>query len=358
MGPTIRKVGVATLLAFLVGACKQVAASERTADTADASKVHVTDAAVAERAFPKVLRLTGSLTAHQASNVATDAAGRVLETLVERGSVVEKGAILARLDASDAALAAREAAAAADTASTSNDRARADCDRADKLVSSGAISRAEYDQVRAGCATASSSLDGARARAARAKKHLGDTVIRAPFSGVVAERFVSVGEYVGPGTRIARIVQADPLRVEFAVPEAATGQLAVGQKRTFSVAALPAERFGATVRFVGPAIEAQTRNLLVEAVVDVADERLKPGGFVSTRLVLGEQRLPAVPEGALREDGSGARVFVVADGVLQERLVTLGERDGGFAAVLKGVAPGEHVVTDPSADLRDGVKVR
>jgi membrane fusion protein (multidrug efflux system) len=350
--------GPAAALALVIQpvACARAEAAPQRAISARAP-VEVMTADVVERKFPKSLILTGSLAPNQSSRVATNRAGKVVKTYVERGTVVQQGDVLARLDADDAALVAAEARASAENARTQDRQAQLDCERAEQLFARNVISRAAYDQAKTGCDAASTSVEAAQARALLASRNVTDSVIRAPFAGQVVERFVSVGEYVAPGTPIARIIQVDPMRIELSVPETASGELSVRQRLDFSVAALPGERFEAKVRYIAPAIEGRSRNLTIEAVLDQPDPRLKPGMFVTTRLVIGQERALAVPASAVRGDAQSARAWVKLGHHLEERVIALGQRDGGVVAVKSGLARGERVVADPSPDQYDGQAV-
>lgn len=336
-------------------ACARAEAAPSREDGSPA--VRVTTATVTERKLPKSALLTGSLEAHASSDVAAEGAGKVIFAKVERGDQVKKGTILARLDASEAALAAAEAGAAADAARTQETHARLECERSKRLAEQNVISRAEWDRVRAGCDTATSSRSAAQARAARARRQVADSVVRAPFDGVVVERFVDVGEFVAPGTRIARIVQSDPIRVQLSLPETLVGQVHTGQKIDFSVAILPDEEFSATVRYISPALEERDRSLTLEAVLNGTDARLKPGMFVTAKVAVGAEQSLAVPRSALVTDGATPRLFVVREKQLEVRVVSIGQRDGEWVAVNKGIAGGESVVVQPAADLRDGMRV-
>src|SRR5262249_19797170 len=127
----------------------------------------------------------------------------------------------------------------------------------------------------------------------------------------------------------------------------------------FQVAAWPSETFTGRVRFVGAAVRRATRDLLVEALVPNPDERLRPGMFASAEVVLGHTVLPVVPQTAVRSDEHAGtdRVFGVADGRLEERLVHKGPASGDAVAIRDGLEDGERVVRAPSAELRDGLRV-
>jgi membrane fusion protein, multidrug efflux system len=348
----------AVALAALAVACASAEAAPKATSEKTIERATLTTADVVERSFPKTLLLTGSLVPNQSASVAADGAGKVVETFVERGTTVKRGQILARLDASEAALAQAEARAGVDAAHTREQNARLECERAEQLLAREVISRAAYDQAKANCDGADSGLDLARVHASRAAKKIGDSLIRAPFSGVVVERFVSTGEYVLPGSRVARIIQVDPMRVELSAPEVLSGRLGPGQSVSFTVASLPEESFAATLRYVAPAVEDRSRNLTVEALIDRPDPRLRPGMFATTRLVIGRENALAIPERAIGGDRSSPRAWVLSGDRIEERVLSLGEKDGTMTMVKKGLASGERIVVGPSAGLQDGLRVR
>lgn len=339
-------------------ACARAEAAPAPPPSAAAEPVALETVEAAEAPFQRTTLLSGSLVAHQRAEIAADTAGKVLETRVERGDRVEKGAVLARIDTRDGALVAAEASAALGAARTQERHARLECDRAARLLQHGVISQAERDRQQAACDSSVAATRAAAARAARAGKQVSDGAVRAPFAGVVAERAVSAGDFVAPGRPVVVLVQRDPLRVELSVPEAAATRVAVGQPIAFGVAPLSGARFRATVRFVGPSLDPRTRNLTIEALVDGDDARLLPGMFATARLPVGEQRLVAVPASAVTKRGESARVFVVLDGQVRERVVQLGEAEGDRVAVVKGLRAGERVVVRPAPEVADGTRVK
>jgi membrane fusion protein (multidrug efflux system) len=338
--------------------CARAGASERAAGHDAEAALAVTTAVVARRPVTRALTLTGTLTPNRKSDVAADATGKVTAASIERGTVVAAGAALVRLDRRGAALTEEEARAQADAARTQQALADTECARADKLFAGGAINQAEHDRARAQCDAARAQALAASARARQASKSLGDAVVRAPFPGVIADRLVAEGEYVRPDTRVATLVEIDPLRLELSVPEAAVAALERSAQVDFEVAAFPGETFHGKVRYVGPSVRRQSRDLIVEAVVANPGRRLLPGMFATARLVLGQEPQPVVPAAACKRDGEVDRVYVVANGRAEERLVSLGAREADGFTVLSGLAAGERVIAPLVPGLRDGAKVR
>jgi RND family efflux transporter MFP subunit len=355
----------------------------------------VTTAVVEEREVPAALEVTGTLVADATTAVAPDADGRVTAIAVERGSVVAAGAVLARLDPAEARNQLREAeATAAQTAArlglepggtfdpretpearkaqAAVERAAIEYQRYARLVDMGAVSRSDYDSRRTEFLTAQAqheavvnherqlyqALGAQRARVAIAAKALGDTAVRAPYAGLIAERQVHVGDYVRRGQPIATLMRVDPLRIELAVPEGAVAAVHPRQRVAFEVQTYPGRQFEGRIAYVGPALRAEARALVVEAVVPNPDGLLRPGLFASARVELpAGTPTPFVPAAAVQIEAGVARLFVVAGGRAELRFVQLGRPGHGGVEVLRGVRAGERVALDGHDRLADGAAV-
>lgn len=351
---------VASLTAVLASGCKKPEGkAELTSAQHETPAVSVETAAAVERAMPEHLVLTGTLRASQESEVAADAAGKVTATFVERGQAVKKGTTLAVLDSRGAAITATAMTAQSNLAQAQLEQAKRECERVKALKDSGAISQAEYDRVTAQCQTTQFQVAAAQAQAQNAAKIVGDAVIKAPFDGVVGERYVNVGQYVQPSTKIVSLYTPDPLRLELTVPEQNIGGLAPDMPVTFTVTAYDDRKFDASVKFIAPNVRPTTRDLVVEALAPNAEGKLRPGMFALARLKVGEKKMTTVPADAVKKgDGGDARVFVVVDKTVQERVVQVASEAEGRVGIAVGVKPGENVVLNPGADVRDGAKVK
>jgi RND family efflux transporter MFP subunit len=347
--------------ALALGALAAAAAgchSPAQAKTEDAAPpVHVETAAVSDLEVPVVLRLTGTLRGMKEADLAANAAGRVIRTAAERGDEVKEGAVLAQLDTSAAALSLLEARVQVKSSQTQEDINQADCARYEQLKAKGAVSALEYDQATAKCKTAPLGLEAAQARQNIAAKNVGDGTIRAPFAGIISERYVDVGEYVQPASKVVSIAQVGELRLELTVPEANLAQLKLGADTSFTVAAYPDKTFHGAVRFIAGSVRATTRDLVAEAVVPNADKLLRPGMFADVALAVGSERLPSVPVGAVFERLDKKRVYVVADGHLQERVLQYGPEQAGRLSVHYGVKAGDKVVVSKLDGLLNGARV-
>lgn len=343
----------------LLAACKRPGKdAPTTGDNAADLAVHVESAPATEIEVPIQLRLSGSLKGMREADLAANATGRVTKTFVERGDQVQAGQIVAQIDTSNAALLLAEAHVQVDTSRAQEDINQTDCKRAEELFAKSAISAAEYDNTTAKCKTAPLGLKAAEARQTTVAKTVGDGAIRAPFSGVVSERFVEVGTYVKAESRVISLAQTRELRLEFTVPEANVGDVKQGADVGFSVAAYTDKTFHGTVRFVSGSVRAATRDLVVEAIVDNADKKLFPGMFADVSLSTGTRRLPSVPLSAVFERQDKRRVFAVKDSRLEERVLQPGPESNGRLSIESGVTSGETVVTANADQLTNGARVQ
>lgn len=361
----------------------------------DRAPVPVRVVAAEEAAVGTVLRVTGTLTADEEADVAAETAGRVIAVGVERGSRVRAGDMLVALLSTEAQAQAEEAEAnvaqlearlglapgslfdvegvpEVNSARTARDLAEADFARIRNLLEQRVVSQAEYDLRRTQAEAARSQadaahntarqlyrqLEAARARSALARKALSDTVVRAPFSGQVAGRTVSVGDFVTRGMKVATLVRITPLRVELTVPEQSIRHVKAGQPVRLAVDAYPGRVFDAQVRFIAPALMAAQRALMVEAVAANDDGALKPGMFATARIELpATASAVVVPTAAVRSTGGISHVFVIHGDRAERRLVTPGAVSGDRTEILKGLAAGEHVALGDLAALTDGALV-
>jgi RND family efflux transporter MFP subunit len=349
--------GALLATAALATACKRPDDAAAAVPHETSAPIHVETATVAQRPMPELLTLTGTLRASQSTELAADVNGKVTQTFVERGQTVKRGQLIALVDSRFASFAATAAQAQAKVAQSQLEQAKRECERVKHLLDTGAISQAEYDRQTAQCTSQQFSAEAAEAQVQTATKTLGDSNIRSPFDGVIGERFINVGQYVQPQTRVASIYNPDPLRLELTVPEANVASIQPDMSVAFTVMAFGDQRFSGNVKYISPNIRESSRDLVIEAVVPNGDMKLKPGMFAVARIELGDKVRPVVPSAAVVKDDTGARVFAVQDHVVQERLVQVGESQGDVIAVVSGVKPGESVVIKPGPDVRDGARV-
>lgn len=344
--------------AVLLAACdKKPEATPATTESAQkvVTPVKGSTATITERAVPRFLRVTGQLIGRNDAVIAADAIGKVLDAPVERGSVVKAGDVLVKLDERQAKLALAEAEASLELARARLLLAKNEKERNAPLAQKRAIAEADFQKLVTDTTAREAEVAASLARRDMTQKTLTDSVIRAPFAGVVAERMVEPGEYVKSDSKVARVVDLATLRLVLNVPETEVGALAVGQTVEFTTAAFPTRTFTGTLRFLGAAMREASRDLVVEATVENTDGTLRPGFFCNARILLSEETATVVPVEALRVEGSRRKLFVIEkNNTLSERLVEVGENREGFIEIRRGATAGESVLLKPGPEAVDG----
>lgn len=333
-------------------------AGAKKADLVALPPVKVETGDVQHQKMPKYLTLTGSIAADRQSDIAANVSGRVTNVYVERGMPVKLGQVIAVVDSRAAGFQAAAATAQSQAAQTQVQLAKQDCDRADTLFAQGAIAKSEFERLKTQCTAQLYNANAAQANADLANKVAGDTIIRAPFDGIVGERFVNVGEYVQPPTRVASIFSVNPVRVTLSVPEPAVALVKEGQELKLSVSSYPNREFAAVVRFISPTLRTNTRDLIVEASAKNDDLALRPGMFATARLSVGDEEQPTVPVSAIKADGTVKRMFLARNGQAFELVVRTGVEKEGRVAVLEPLAAGDKVILSPPPGLHDGSSIQ
>ena len=385
-----------TVLALVAAGCRMGGNSEASAAaSSDVRTVKATTATAIEKPLSRFVAATGTLTAADRADVSAEVAGRVVATPVERGTLVTEGAELIRISDAEVRAQVQEAEANAAqiqarlgfanasfdidhvpevaNAKASDDLAQADFARARMLNDRQLLSAADFDRSRTQAEAARRQYDIARnnaeqqyqsllaaqARLTLARKALTDTVVRAPFAGAVEQRLVSVGDYVSRGTKVASVVRINPMRVELTVPGQYLASLAPGRTVALEVDAYPGKTFTGQIRYVSPSLKADSRALVIEAVVPNETGELKPGLFATAQIEQASAT-PAilVPATAIRTTTGTSRVYVVSSaGTVEERIVTTGQTAGDLVEITTGLARGETVATSNVAQLGDGVRI-
>jgi membrane fusion protein, multidrug efflux system len=336
-----------------VGACKKPETPAKVLEK-EPPPVEVQLGKVDRRSMPNIVPLLGNVVADRQSEVAANVAGRVVLAPIERGQSVKVGATLAMVDSKAANLSAEAAASQAELADTQSRQAHADCERSDRLLAQGAIGQAEYERQRSQCKAQEFQASAARAQAGLSAKLASDAIVRAPFSGVIGERYVNAGEYVQASTRVASMYSLDPVRITISVPERGVALVHTGVTLNFQVAAYPDRLFPATVQYVSPALRTAQRDLLVEAKAPNPDGVLRPGMFATVQAKLGEETVATVPEDAIRTEGDVRRMFLARDGRAFELVVRTGITRESRTVIYEDLAVDTAVIRQPPAGLHDG----
>ena len=305
------------------------------------------------------IEASGELIARQHAQIASEVSGRITQIVLDEGSATEAGATVLEIDPERRQLELMTTRAGLVEARTTLVDQRRDTERVRELHRRNVASESELGQAETKLQLADSRVSAARARAGVAERALADATVRAPFKGLVAERFVSVGEFVQPGTKLFELVSLHPIEVEFRLAEIDSSRVEVGQRVAVRVAPYPDEVFEAHVTVISPTIDVRTRTLRVKAALENLEGRLRPGLFA--RADLGVSRRSGalmVPEEAILQRSDGSVVFrMVGQDRVQRRVVETGVYHKGLVEVLSGLDAQDHVVTRGHTSLVEGSTV-
>lgn len=283
----------------------------------------------------------GQVEAIQAIELRPEIEGRIVAIPVTEGREVPAGAPLVRIDEQE--LKAQVAKAEAD-----RDLAQQALARTKDLLAQEASSTSDLEKAEATARSTQAELDLLTLR-------LGRTTVRAPFAGVVGQRFVSLGDYVTTSTRLLSLQTVNPQRVAFTVPERYASRLKRGQRVVFRVASLPGQEFEGTVDFVDPVVQLPGRTILIKAIVPNGRRQLAAGMFAEARLATEVRpRAVVVPEDALLPLQGAFFIWVNKDGKATRRQVGIGVRTPGFVEIRSGVEANEQVVVGGQERLFEG----
>lgn len=294
------------------------------------------------------LNTVGSLVAVSGIDVSNEIAGKVKAIHFISGEFVQQGRLLVELDSSidDAELKGLRA---------EEQLAQVRFDRSAKLIEKHYASKSDYDQNRA-------LLSQAKALVAAKQEVINKKRIHAPFSGELGIHLVNVGQYLPAGTGMVSLQTLAPIYADFNVPEAHLASLASGQKLTLTVQAYPNREFSGEITAINPQVDVGTRTVKIRATLANPEHLLRPGMFTDVRILLSEQRqVLTLPDTAITYNPYGDSVFTVTSGekglTVQLKQVATGETRDGRIEIIKGLNPGERVVSAGQVKLRNGMVV-
>jgi membrane fusion protein (multidrug efflux system) len=347
--------GVMLICGLILQACGQ----EDSATVAEVLRPPVMVVTSELRDVADRLRATGQLMAKAEATIAAQVKGQVTEIRVKEGEAVEAGTVLLVIDPERRELEVASAQAQLAEAQAELAVAKRNYQRTKRLSKDNVASEARLDEDRTRESLARSAANGAEARLGLARRALEDSTVSAPFSGLIARRHVSVGEYLSIGAALFDLVALDPIEVEFNLAEVDSSKVALGHPVEISIAPYPDETFAATVSVISPTIDPRTRTLRVKAELPNPDGRIRPGLFAHTDLGVSERLgVIVVPDDAVVQRADGAVVFRLDDsGRAERRLVETGVQLDGWVEVSSGLSPGDVVVVRGQTRIDDGVAV-
>jgi RND family efflux transporter MFP subunit len=304
--------------------------------------------------------ISGELKAEKEATVRAEVGGSMVEVAVLEAQAVQKGALLGRIETRTLEDARQSASSAVRSAENQLSVARREAERTEKLVSAGALASRDLDVVQNSVTAAEAQLADARARLASAERALGDTVIRAPFQGIVSKRSVNTGDVVSSGTELFRIIDPSSMRLDAAVPSEDLNALRVGAIVEFTVRGYGTP-FQGRIERIAPQADAATRQVPIYVAIPNVGGRLVAGLFAEGRVVSQSASGIVVPSNAVNvTDPAMPWVLRVTNGRTERVNVKLGLRDPRteLVNVASGLNDGDVVLRGASQGITPGTAVK
>ena len=306
--------------------------------------LNVRGVVIGEQLITDALAMSGSLVPDEEVSLSFETSGKITDIYFKEGSMVEKGQLLAKIN--DAPLQAELRRKEAQLR-LMQDRVF----RAKALLEKEAVSKEAFQEAEANLSALKAEIDGVKAEIAQ-------TELRAPFSGVIGLRQVSVGAYATTQTAVAMLTKRSPLKVEFSVPERYAGTLPDGASLEFTVEGDLTPRM-AKVYASDSRVDENTRTFTVRALYDNKDGKLVPGRYASVRLTTREySNALAVPSEAIVSEMGIDKVYLYRNGKAEPVEITKGLRTDAQVQVLRGLSVGDTVITSGTMQLRAGQRVK
>ncbi len=297
---------------------------------------------VVEEAFTTQFTSNGVLEPIKELSYVSDVAGRVVRIAVEKGDRVQKGQTLVQVD--DEMLKADYAAS-----ESAYKALKTDYERFSTSKESGGVSAQQLDNIR-------TQLIAAESRLVSSKRRLADATVKAPIAGYINERYIEVGAYLNPGTRLFDLVDDSKFKLKCTVTEAQVLQIKKGQSVSVTCDAFPDQSYTGILSFIGKKVGAGL-NYPVEIILPSGKE-LMSGLYVSAQF--GSQRQQKgllIPRNAVSGSVKSASVYVVEAGIAHRHNVIIGSLVGSRVEVTKGLQAGDSIVVAGLIDVSDGVNV-
>lgn len=318
-------------------------AAKAAADKKDDKKLPVEIALAKKGSISSWILTTATLEPDSQVTLVSETNGTVEKLYVEEGSVVREGQIIVQL-------AAREKQLALQKANIRLQNATMELDRRQKSYNQKIISQSEYDKAKF-------EMEVAESEKKSAEVEMDRITIRAPFSGIITERFIEKGQTIQVQTQLFTLVDRDPLKAKIYLPEKEIFGIQENQIVNLALNAQKDVKFQGRVRQVNPSVDPKTGTVKVTVEVTQAPEAVRPGSFIDVKLVTQRHEDSIlIPKKALVEEAGEKYVFVISKGAATRKNVEIGFMDDQNAEILNGVNTGDSVVIAGQGSLRDGIK--
>ncbi|MEZ4772601.1 MAG: efflux RND transporter periplasmic adaptor subunit [Bacteroidia bacterium] len=316
-------------LFFASSSTPQSPTSQQRTASASAGAIPVNIYLAKEEVTDNTVYASGTIVANEEVELKSEVSGRLIKLYFKEGSFVQKGQLIAKLNDDELVAQLKKLDYEEQLAKQIEARQK-------KLLDINAISKEEYD-------IAMNQVNTLSADKELLQVQLAKTAIRAPFSGRIGLKNISEGAYITPAVIIAQIIQTNPVKIDFPVPEKYASMIQNGQKVSFSIDGSE-NIFEATVLAVDPRVDEDLRTLMIRASYNNTNGRLLPGMFVRVTVPLGSEKSIMVPSEAIVPILKGKKVYLMKEGKATEAIVQTGLRNEKSVQVLDGISVGDSVI--------------
>ncbi len=347
----------AALVALALCGCHQSAAAGVEKEEKGPAPISIAVATAHQQSLDRTAEVQGALFPREHAVMSSEVEGTVVQVAADFGDKVTAGQVMMKINPREYELRVETAQASLDQERAKLANSTARYNRAQALKRAATISPEQFDLMASQLRVDQADTEWAEKAVAMARKKLGDTEIKAPFSGSVQKRMVSLGEYVSPGKELYELIATDPIKLRCPMPERFVPMTRVGMPVTLTIDANPGASYTGKITRIAPALDESSRTLLIEAEVANPDGALKPGFFAHVTMDLGRDRALFVPSLAVLRYAGVARVFIVDGGIVRAREVTTGSVVGDRIEITAGLKEGEQVAVSDVDRLADGTAV-
>lgn len=303
--------------------------------------------------------ISGQLAAGREATVRAEVGGSLVQMTREEGQPVKEGEILGRIAARDLSDAVTSAKVAVQSAEAALKLARSEAQRTETLVKGGALAQRDLENALNAVAAAESELAAARARLSSAQAQLGDTIVRAPISGIVSDKAANAGDVVTPGTALYTVIDPSSMRLDASVPSDEIGALSPGMPVEFTVRGYGDQTFSGRIERISPSADPATRQVPIFVAIPNVSGRLIAGLYAEGRVESEVHRGLVVPGTAIDETSGSPVVTRVRNGQVERVNVKLGirDRESERVEVVSGLSEGDVILIGAARSVTPGTAV-
>jgi membrane fusion protein (multidrug efflux system) len=299
---------------------------------------------IKSQSLQQKIKVTGTFIPSEAINIQSEISGKITFLNLQEGSYVSKGTLLVKLYDADLQAQLSKLKIQEDISQKSENRLA-------QLLSKNAVSQQDYD-------AAILQLNSVKADIQILQSQISKTEIRAPFSGMLGLKSVSLGAYISPANVLATLSQNDPIKIDLAVPEQFASSFKKGDKFSFDTEEVNGKLL-ATIYAVDPSIDENTRNMKLRATLANVGMKLKPGSFVKVNLgIKNDNNTIMIPTQAVIPEARNKKVIVFENGKAIFKIITTGVRTDSTVQVLDGLKFGDTIITSALMYIRPEMDIK